>query len=414
MTISLLLALAIIAALLWWVIVQRRRLRVAAVQFSRDERERAGLVSDLAENRVRFETLANATSDAVLVANARRQVVYLNDAARALFYTVDGHGRTVIELVRDYDLNQVVLDALADRRELVRQVVLGPRTFRARAVPVESSVEGEVILSLQDVTELQRLGRARRELVANISHELRTPLASIRLLVDTLLGGALEDAALGPRLGEKIGSETDALSQLAEELLDLAQIESGRALLQVAPTGVRTLVESCVERLIPQAHRKNLNVAVEIPADLCVLADPDKASRILSNLLHNAIKFTPDGGRIVITSKKIGTQGNLVLERSEGSGELRETQGVQQVGASDGGWVQIAVADSGIGIPANELPRIFERFYKVDQARGREVRGGTGLGLAIARHLVEAHGGRIWAESVEGKGATFYFTLPAC
>jgi len=412
-TLSLILALAIIATLLWWVVILRRQIRAADYRFGQIERDQARLKADLGGNQDRFDALANATSDAVLVANARRRVVYLNNAARRVFNTRDGTGLTVIEVVRDFEVNQLVLEALKDHRDLVRQVVLGPRTFRARAVPVGPAAGGGVVLSLQDITELQRLGRARRDFVANISHELRTPLASIRLLVDTLLGGALGDPSIAPNLVTKIGAETDALSQLAEELLDLAQIESGRTLLKIAPVDVCGLVEGCVERLAPQARQKNLDLEVEIPAGLCALADPEKTSRVLANLVHNAIKFTPGGGRITITAQRTG-ETEATRTPPENSGDLRATRGTHGTSESDAGWIQVTVADTGIGIPAHELPRIFERFYKVDQARAHAGSRGTGLGLAIARHLVEAHGGRLWAESVEGKGATFYFTLPAC
>jgi two-component system phosphate regulon sensor histidine kinase PhoR len=216
--------------------------------------------------------------------------------------------------------------------------------------------------------------------VANISHELRTPLASIRLLVDTLQAGALANPTLASDMLSKINSEVDALSQLARELLDLAMIESGQMPFRLASTSLLDLAQEQVGRFSPQAQQKRLAITVDIPPDLCALADGEMLARVLTNLLHNALKFTPPDGRIDIDARK----------ESEN--------------------VVVSVADTGPGIPREELARIFERFYKVDRARGQS---GTGLGLAVARHIIEGHGGRIWAESEPGHGATLRFTLPA-
>ena len=237
------------------------------------------------------------------------------------------------------------------------------------------------MLALQDVSEVQRLGRARRDFVANISHDLRTPLASIRLLVDTLQAGALNDQKAAAEMLSKIGIEVDALTQLARELLDLAMIESGQMPLKLERTDLSDLVQAQIERFAPQARSKQQSLVLDIPPGTCALADGEMIGRVLSNLLHNACKFTPSGGQI-------------------------------SVGAHlDNDNVTVWVADTGPGISPEDLTRIFERFYKVDRARGQS---GTGLGLAIARHIVEGHGGRIWAESSLGHGATFRFTLPVC
>jgi two-component system phosphate regulon sensor histidine kinase PhoR len=237
------------------------------------------------------------------------------------------------------------------------------------------------MLALEDVSEVQRLGRARRDFVANISHELRTPLASIRLLVDTLQSGALGDQRIASEMLSKISVEVDTLSQLARELLDLAMIESGQMPLKLKPTDVHDLVQVQVERFAPQAKQKHQVLTVDIAPGTCALADGEMIGRVLSNLLHNACKFTLDEGHIKVSAQ---IEGDNVI---------------------------VSVADTGPGIPTEALTRIFERFYKVDRARGQS---GTGLGLAIARHIVEGHGGRIWAESEPGHGATFRFTLPTC
>ena len=179
----------------------------------------------------------------------------------------------------------------------------------------------------------------------------------------------------------KIGVEVDALSQLARELLDLAMIESGQMPLKLQRTDLHDLAQAQIERFTPQAHQKQQTLVLDIPPGTCALADGEMIGRVLSNLLHNACKFTPSGGRVSVSAHL------------------------------DNDNVTVSVTDTGPGIPPEDLARIFERFYKVDRARGQS---GTGLGLAIARHIVEGHGGRIWAESSLGHGATFRFTLPAC
>jgi two-component system phosphate regulon sensor histidine kinase PhoR len=235
-------------------------------------------------------------------------------------------------------------------------------------------------LVLEDVSELRRLERARRDMVANISHELRTPITSIRLLSDTLLRGALRDRERATGLLEKITSETDTLQQMAQELLDLSMIESGMTLVRLVPVELSELIAAAVDHLSEQAHRKGLSIEGQSPPHLQVLADPEQIGRVLTNLLHNAIKFTPEGGIVEI------------------SVEL------------DQEWATVAVTDTGPGIPEHERERVFERFYRGDQARTGP---GTGLGLAIAKHIVEAHGGRIWAEeSPTPPGARLCFTLP--
>jgi two-component system phosphate regulon sensor histidine kinase PhoR len=384
---------------------QRGQLEAARYEEARLRHEQSDLQTTLARIRAQFDALAAATWDGVLIVDDQRRVVYLNDPARALFDSQGEAGQSVIEVTHDPETAQLVADALTGGQPLVRQVVLEPHTFRVRAVPFGDSGHPRVIVVFQDVSELQRLGRVRRDFVANISHELRNPLASIRLLVDTLLNGALEEPDVARRLVTKIGIETDALSQLSQELLDLAQIESGQALMRMVPTMLNDVVEGSVGRLAPQAEQKGLTLQVTIPSGLAVLADAEQVGRVVGNLLHNAIKFTPPGGTVTLTAYAIQVTSHGL------AAPLSPMARAPSVTLPEGDWVVVEIRDTGIGIPARDLPRIFERFYKVDQARARD-EGGTGLGLAIARHIVEGHGGRIWAESAEGQGATFYFTLP--
>jgi two-component system phosphate regulon sensor histidine kinase PhoR len=326
--------------------------------------------------RAWLASAGSAVEDPLLTLDADQRVTWANQRAVKLFGDADG--KPLIQVTRSYELETLAGEALHSAEPLDRSVTLNGLAYVARTAPVPT---GGAVLALKDVSEVQRLGRARRDFVANISHELRTPLASIRLLVDTLQSGALADPKLASDMLGKISVEVDALAQLARELLDLAMIESGQMPLKLEPTDLHDLAQAQVERFMTRAKQKRLALVMNITPGICALADGEMISRVLSNLLHNAIKFTPADGHITASAQV------------------------------DGDNVIVSVADTGSGIPTEALTRIFERFYKVDRARGQS---GTGLGLAIARHIVEGHGGRIWAESEPGHGATFRFTLPTC
>jgi two-component system phosphate regulon sensor histidine kinase PhoR len=224
------------------------------------------------------------------------------------------------------------------------------------------------------------LETVRRDFVSNVSHELRTPLAALKALAETLEQGAIDDPPAAQRFLQRMDHEIDTLIQLVQELLELARIESGRVPVAKEAITPLDLTHEAVERMRLQAERAGLALSLELPEGLpAVLADRGRMEQVLVNLLHNAIKFTHPGGTIRVSAKQ------------------------------QGDWVIFAIHDSGIGIQPDDLARIFERFYKADPARSG---GGTGLGLSIARHLVEAHNGRIWAESQPGMGSTFFFTLP--
>jgi two-component system, OmpR family, phosphate regulon sensor histidine kinase PhoR len=321
------------------------------------------------------DAVFDAAQDPILVIDVERKITALNPAAHEL--GVFTTGRSLIESSRSFEL-----DALADPAHstgLPRELMLNNRLYRASIARGDE----QAVIVLRDISELTRLGRARRDFVANISHELRTPLTAIRLLLDTLTGAAPDQQPLTPeqrRLLDQISDQTGALTQMTQEISDLAQIESGQLPMRLVPCALHDAVDGVFARLAPQANRAQLALVNETPEALNALVDPVQLQRVLLNLVQNAIKFTPRGG-ITISATP-----------------------------ADVDWVQISVRDTGDGIPADEINRIFERFYKVDRARGQS---GTGLGLAIVKHIVEAHGGRIWVESTLGAGATFHFTVPA-
>lgn len=376
--------------------------------------------------------VASAFDSGLVVIDGERQILYLNPQAEKLLglerNAVVGEG--LITLVRDYQIDALVGDVLHDgeAREMVLQPPSSGQTLRLRASSLAANGNGGAVLLIRDVTQLSMLERARRDMVANVSHELRTPLASVKLLVETLQSSPPPHVA--QRMLVQMAQEVDAVTQLVDELHELSQIESGRMALQLRPAALAPVAARALERIRPQAERKALHISAHVSEQLPpVLIDAPRIGQVLLNLLHNAVKFTPAGGDIsirafVITIGPDGQDVGYVERRLERVGPAEERRRapapLKQQGRpiidmpqplSSGDWMLVTVEDSGSGIPARDLPRIFERFYKVDRARTRNA-GGTGLGLAIAKHLIEGHGGRIWAVSEEGAGSTFYFALP--
>lgn len=343
-------------------------------------------VQDLAAERGRLEAILENMADGVLITDELGQVSLLNPAASRLLEVKEKEalGRSFAEIARHHELIETWQGVYNQRQEQMVAVEIGrQKTFVQMIVsPLEITDQQGCLVILQDLTHIRRLETVRRDFISNISHELRTPLAALKALVETLLDGALDDPPAAKRFLTSAENEVDALTQMVEELLELTRIESGMVPLQLAPTPVANVIMPAIDRLRPQANRLDITLTVDLAEGLPpVLSDASRAQQVAGNLLHNAIKFTSAGGEVTVRAKA----------------------------EDDEATVLFYVRDTGVGIPAIELPRIFERFYKADQARSS---GGTGLGLAIARHLVQAHGGRIWAKSKEGKGSTFYFTLP--
>lgn len=327
--------------------------------------------------------LANMT-DGILIVDEKGVVQLINPAAERLFNITafNALGHTLIEVVRNHQLVDLFNKSQVAGDQLSIMLDTSPeRLFiQGIATPLHQAVSGNTLLVFQDLTRLRRLEMVRRDFVSNVSHELRTPLASLKALVDTLTEGALEDPPAARRFLLRMENEIDNLTQMVQELLELSRIESGKVPLERRAIIPVELLTPAVERMQVQAERAGLKLRLACPTDLPpVSADPKRMEQVLVNLLHNAIKFTPPGGEIYISASR---ESNSMV---------------------------FMVHDTGVGIAPDALPRIFERFYKADRARSG---GGTGLGLSIARHLVEAHGGKIWAESIVSQGSTFYFSLP--
>ncbi len=394
---------ALFALLALWAFLLYRRERSEADSFRAESRRRIEELAALGYNKDRVGprviAMGQASRDVLLVCKTDYSVIYLNPAAELMFGSLRPEAGSLIAVTRHNEICDLAADALAGRDDLDRQIFVNGKAYRARAARYEDGVA----LALTDVSELQRLGRARRDFIANISHELRTPLTAIRLLTDTLKSPAGQKPDLTPTLIDKITVETESLSQLAQELLDLATIESGQAAIKLIAAPVKPVVDATVYRLAELAARKQQTITIDAPDDLSALMDAEQIGRVTLNLLHNAIKFTPEEGRITVKAFRSDDRSN---DRSDDfSRQLKATEvaTTEQI-------LIVEIADTGPGIDADDLPRIFERFYRADSSRAS---GGTGLGLAIAKHIVEAHGGRIWAENGTGQGAIFRFTLPS-
>jgi len=332
--------------------------------------------------RDRMAIVLESMSDAIFVVDGEGRVTMTNKSAGKVLQVPRDKtsGRHFIEVVRDHEIDALLQQCLKTRTQQTGVIELRSKRQLLGVIATPFQEDSGCLLLIQDLTELRRLETVRRDFIANLSHELRTPIASIKALGETLHDGAVEQPSVARDFLEKINLEVDRLAQMVQEMGELSRIESGEAPLQKTPVNVAEVVDRAAGRLKAQADRAGLRLETQVATDLPrVPADEARIEQVLVNLIHNAIKFTPSGGRITVSAK------------------------------ADGGNLVVAVSDTGVGISEDDLPRVFERFYKADRARAG---GGTGLGLAIARHVVEAHGGRIWVESVEGRGATFSFTLP--
>jgi two-component system phosphate regulon sensor histidine kinase PhoR len=342
-----------------------------------------GQINDLETERATLDAVLQKMTDGVLIVDDQGKVQLVNPAAIKMFSITQPApiGKPLIEVVRHHQPAEMWEHCQATGQAQRVDFEVGHKlSLEGIATSLSPAISGSTLLLFQDLTHQRQTEAMRRDFISNVSHELRTPLAALKALTETLQAGAMEDPPAAHHFLEQMETEVDSLSLMVNELLELSRIESGRVPLNLTPTAPLEIVNPAVERLRLQAERTGLTLSVECTDELpLVLADATRVQQVVVNLLHNAIKFTPSGGQVIVRVTQLDHE------------------------------IKFAVSDTGVGIAAEDLPRIFERFYKVDRSRATS---GTGLGLAIARHLVEAHAGRIWAESEVGKGSTFYFTIP--
>lgn len=336
------------------------------------------------QSRAFYSTISNVTYDVVLVLDQDTTIIALNRSADVLFGERNPVGEKLAHVIDAPDLLDIIARALNENEGLEEQVHFADRYYRARTQVMRYDEEHVFIgVALQNITQLVKLNRARRDLVGNISHELRTPITNIRLVIDSLFLDADKPKRKASIESLKaIRRHIDTLELMSQELLDLSMIESGQAILRMVEVPLAEMVEEAVMRLEDQLEAKDLHVVQHIPEKIHVLCDRDQARRVLVNLIHNATKWSPPNEAITVSATNGGEE------------------------------ITISIFDNGPGVPEGEVSRIFERFYQVDTARTNSQRKGTGLGLAICKHIVKAHGGDIWAESNDqGQGGRFFFTL---
>ncbi|SHK09771.1 two-component system histidine kinase PnpS [Desulforamulus aeronauticus] len=343
----------------------------------------------ITEERNRARAILNSMADGVIALDKNGRVILINPVVESIFDIKEECwiGTELIKVIRNHELEQLFIRALQDMQPVLNnelQVLTPePRLFRVQISPLKGAQHKKmgVVGLLTDVTERRKLEQMRTEFAANVSHELRTPLTSINGFVETLLDGAMEQPHVAKNFLEIIHTEGKRLANLIDDLLKLSRLEDRRTILHKQPVDLADIIHNTIKMFEGLAQDKNIELTEVIPSDLPpVPGDFGFLSQVIVNLVDNAIKYTLTGGKV-----------NVEVTFNQQS-------------------ITVTVSDTGIGISEESLPRVFERFYRVDKARSREM-GGTGLGLSISKHIVEAHGGKIKATSSQ-EGSTFYFTLP--
>jgi two-component system phosphate regulon sensor histidine kinase PhoR len=349
--------------------------------------ELSAKVADLEKQRTTIRAIIASMVEGVVAVDKDTKILSVNPSIERMFgiSAKEAEGKFFLEVIRNNDIAEVIDEALKKAEFISRELALVwpvHKVFQVNASSIfQDNVAGGCVLVIHDITEMRKLEVMRRDFVANVSHELKTPLTSIKGFVETLLGGALDDKENSRDFLKIIQEHADRLDSLISDLLDLSHLESKEIKLEIKKIDLKDLADEILSGFKSQLRKKNIEAKNEMPAGVFVNADINKIRQIFTNLVDNAIKFNKEKGSIKIYQQE-----------------------------SDGKH-KIIVEDSGIGIPAKDISRIFERFYRVDKARSREL-GGTGLGLSIVKHIVDLHGGTVGVESTEGLGSKFWFTLP--
>jgi len=347
-------------------------------------------MNDVATNQSRLEAVFLSMFSGVMVVDRRGKIMLMNQTLRNLFAVdQDPMGKTPLEVIRNIEIQQITEEALQIKKGVVSRelslVTLPEKILLVHATAVvHLGMNDGAVLVFHDITDLRHLEKIRRDFVANVSHELRTPVSTIKGYAETLLEGALEDKENARDFIKIIYTDAERLAKLINDILDLSRIESGNFKLDFQSCVLGSIVDQVAENLQTHAKQKKITIQKRIPSDFpMVKIDEASVTRVLSNLVENAIKYNKEGGTVTISARSLGES------------------------------VEVSVVDTGMGIPEADIPRIFERFYRVDKAHSRDVDvHGTGLGLSIAKHIIQAHGGEISVESQMDFGSTFRFTLP--
>jgi len=325
--------------------------------------------------------------EGIIVVDKTSRIVSVNITVENIFSISKKNleGKIFLEVIRNNDISDIISAVLKKGEFTSCELTLVwpvQKIFQINASPIfEKGIVNGCLLVIHDMTEIRKLETMRRDFVANVSHELKTPLTSIKGFLETLLEGALDDKENNRHFLIIMQNHTERLNKLVDDLLSLSHLESKEILLKKDFFSLYQQVAKVITNCGAQLKKKKIEIKNELPVDLSVNADRDKIEGVVTNLIDNAIKFNIESGTIRIYSQ------------------------------DQNGNIKIIIEDSGIGIPEKDMPRIFERFYRVDKARSTEL-GGTGLGLSIVKHIVELHGGNVGVESVEGLGSKFWFTLP--
>ncbi|HET7909878.1 MAG TPA: ATP-binding protein [Nitrospira sp.] len=356
-------------------------------------------IEELSEDRSQLLAMLTSMVEGVMVLDSKGRILQVNPAWERMFAVTraEARGRHSTEVITHPKLNALVSSVLASRAGQEAEIVL----TNGRCLNVEASVAGGeqdneacAVLVFHDITELRRLEHIRKDFVANVSHELRTPLTSIKGYVEALLDGGADDPETSVRFLDIILKQSDRLNLILEDLLQLSKIESGQVQFKQEPLDIGSVVERTIAMIKPLADKKRHRLSADVEAHLPLLiGDQERLVQVLANLLDNAIKYTLEGGLITVSARRIPVSAGRTAD-----------------GPHEG--IELTVTDTGIGIPEADRPRVFERFYRVDKARSREL-GGTGLGLAIVKHIVEGHGGSIRVEGNVPNGSRFVVRLPA-
>lgn len=375
-------------------------------------RQIQGRIGQITLEKSRLEAVLASITEGILVTEQSGRVSMANRAFGNLFgVSQDAVGRMPIEVVRQREVQEAIEKTMETGQVVFLDLTLSDGLERYLDVHVAPILQEGVCVGsvtvFYDITELRRLERIRKDFVANVSHELRTPLTTIKGCAATLADGALDDKEAAIRFVDMINNHADRLHDLVEDVLDLSRMESGTLVLESEMHSVQEMVNGAVDQVKTRSMEKNIDLQVLLDTPVHVCCDYKLIEQALVNLLDNAVKYTPEGGTVTVVA-------NHFTKADIGRSDLKVAPGldIKTESVRDSGKrIAIEVQDTGVGIPLASISRIFERFYRVDQGRTRAI-GGTGLGLSIVRHIMEAHGERVYVKSEEGRGTTFGLTLP--